>query len=596
MICSTNEASVIEGIAVSISERFVAIVQALDARAACQTAAPSSGALRHCWPALAVCLLVLAAIVCMDTRLGLNEEMTGTIYLHPYHLLAVDASTPRWSECIHGFFVQNIKPIFGVCIGNQLLPLLSKSYIPTLSYWPLWWIGSHIPNYVPILVNVIPALIAGTLLLLMAIQVCRHDGPLSACLSVASMLLSPFVVLYGSLYLYESLPVMALFGVWWLLDRYNETGRTRPLFLAALLAGFACHQKFTTVFVLVPFLIAYAAVFGCRRLSLRTATRAAVAGCVFPVLTLAILCAYAAARGGGPELVPHQAPAPWAYILLVAPSWVFAALPSPGFSMAAAARMVMLAALLAQCGRKVLLHFRRRARGAPQPRAEVLAALTLPGTLCGFAVIYRYNTGSLPFFPLLPLVAIVIGGLWQDTARWLMPRLGQRAARGLLLGSFSVFTLGVMAIRWPSAFEDAVTKMGYPRFPDQTYVTLWLLDHKVREPVIPGFSDIGVLEFLSEGRIRPRYVNHNLCDRMGKTGWENVFAATGHQQTDFLVPTPYFAKQQVARRCDIGADDFAAALRTSGRFVTETKLSTPAHTWDFTLFSVAPAAAAPRPY
>lgn len=568
----------------TISERLGAIGSVLDARVACQSAAaPGAKPLGRCWPALAVSGLVLAVLVYMNTLLGLNEEMTGTVYLHPYQLLALDASTPRWSECADGFFVQTIKPVFGVCIQGQPLPLLSKSYIPVWSYWPLWWIGSHIPHYVPILVNVIPALIAATLLCLMAVQVCRHDGPLLASLSVAGILLFPFAVLYGSLYLFESLPVTALLGVWWLLDRYNDTGRTRALCLAALLAGFACHQKFTTVLVLVPFLAAYAAVFGCRRLSFRKATAAAVAGCVFPALALAILSAYAAARGAIPDTGAQPVPAPWSYVLFAAPSWVFAALPSPGFSAAAAARMTMLVALLVQCGRKVFLHFRR----APQPRVEVLAALTLPGTLCGFAVVYRYNTGSLPSFPLLPFVAIVIGSLWCDAGRWLAPRLGHRAARHLLVGGFSAFTLAAMAIRWPSTFEDAVTKMGYPRFSDQSYATAWLLEHKVREPVIPTFSEIGVLEFLSEGRIRPRYVGERDCSRLERAEWEKALAATRHRHTDFLVPTPYFAKQQVARHCDVGAEDLAAALRASGRSVRETKLSTPSHTWDFTLFSVA---------
>ena len=602
----------IETIAVSNSERLVAAVSALDARATCQSATPGRDNLRNCWPAPAVSLLVLAAIVCMATRLGLNEEMTGTIYLYPYRLLTVDASTPQWSECAHGFFVQNIKPVFGMCIGSHLLPLLSKPYIPTLAYLPLWAIGSVVPHYIPILVNVIPTLIAAILLGLMALQVCRHDGLLAACLSVASMLLFPFSVLYGSLYLYESLPVTALFGVWWLLDRYNATGRSRPLYLAALLSGFACHQKFTMVFVLLPFFAAYAAVFGCRRLSFRTLRNAAIAACVFPVLTLVILCAYAAALGGVPQFVAQQRPASWTYILFAAPSWVFAALPSPGFSVAAAARLGMLAALLAQCARKVVLHFRR---GVPQPPAEVLAALTLPGTLCGFAVIYRYNTGSLPFFPLLPFVAIIIGGLWHEAARWLALRGGQRTTRsvlrpqstilatmrglpdlvaqGLLVIGFSMFTLVVMAIRWPSAFEDAVTKMGYPRFPDQTYITRWLVDHQVREPITPTTSDVGVLEFLSEGRIRPLYVNQNLCDRLGRSGWERVLAATGHQHTYFLLPLPYFAKQQVGRRCDVGVEDFTAALRASGRSFNETPLAAPAHSWDFTLVSVVPAYGAP---
>ena len=163
----------------TISERLGAIGSVLDARVACQSAAaPGAKPLGRCWPALAVSGVVLAVLVYMNTLLGLNEEMTGTVYLHPYQLLALDASTPRWSECADGFFVQTIKPVFGVCIQGQPLPLLSKSYIPAWSYWPLWWIGSHIPHYVPILVNVIPALIAATLLCLMAVQVGRPDGPL----------------------------------------------------------------------------------------------------------------------------------------------------------------------------------------------------------------------------------------------------------------------------------------------------------------------------------------------------------------------------------------------------------------------------------
>ncbi len=569
----------------TIRERLVAIGNALDARARSQAAAAvRSNSLRACWPALAASLLVLAGIAGMNTFVGLNEEMTGTIYLYPYRLLTLDASTPPWSQCAHGFFVQNIKPVFGVCLGEHLLPLLSKSYIPTLAYWPLWVIGSYLPDAVPILVNVIPALVAACFLCLLAIQVGRHDGPLSACLTVVGILLFPFAVLYGSLYLYESLPVAALFGVWWGLDRYNQSGRIRPLCLAALLAGFACHQKLTAVFVLVPFVAAYAAVFGFRRMAAHEVKRVVLAGSVFPILSVAILCAYAIASGTPPEFVSQQGAAPWVYILFVAPHWVFGTLPSPQLTATDIAETVMLLALLGQCGRKVFLHFRR----APQPRAEVLAALTLPGTLLGFAVIYRYNTGSLPFFPLLPFVAIMISSVWQDVARWLAPRWGQGVTRALLLGGFAVFIVTSMAIRWPSAFADSITKMGYPRYSDQSYATAWLVDHQVREPVIPTFADIGTLELLSEGRIRPRYVNQHQCSRLEKAEWEKALAATRHQQTDFLLPAPYFAKQQVARRCDVGADAFAAALQASGRSFTDTALATPTHTWDFTLFSVAP--------
>ncbi len=570
------------------SGRLAAIVAALDATAAAASEARSPvGSLRLAWPGLVIAAVVLAALVYANSGIGLSEETIGAIYLHPYRMLALDESTPRRSECGDGFFTQGEKPVFGVCVGGHRLPLLHKTYIAAWPYWPLWWIGKHCSGYVPILINVIPALVAAMLLSLLAIQLARHDGPLSACLGVASLLLFPFAVLYASVYLYETLPITAVFGVWWLLDRYNRTGRTGSICLAVLLAGFACDQKLVSVFLLGPFLVAYACVFGLRRLSFRQAGLVALAGCFFPVIELAILGAYAWTQGGLAALPTNQHAASLGSILLALPGWALSTLLPPASSVELAVRTAASALLFGQCLRKPYLHF----RGKRQPPAEVVAALTLAGTLCGFALLYRYNPSSVPVLSLLPFSTVVVASLWLDAARWLEPRLGLRAARGLVVAGFSVIALPVMAVRWSNALEESVNDFGYPRFSDQTYVTSWLLDHDIRTPLIPTGAEMGVLEFLSAGRIQPLYIGEEQCHRITPAEWEKPFAITRDRQADFLVPTPHFTRQPMARQCHAGiAEDLAALLSASDRRFTKTDISPPGHSWDFTLFSVSPAA------
>jgi hypothetical protein len=338
----------------------------------------------------------------------------------------------------------------------------------------------------------------------------------------------------------------------------------------------------------VPFLAAYLAVFGCRRFSLRGITLVALTGSMFPLLAVAIQCAYAVVSGASPGFLGQRQPASWSYILLSSSRWVFGTLPPPGGSATDASSLIMLVILLAHCGRKVFLHF----RGVPQARVAVLAALTVFGMLGGTAVIYRYNPTSEPSLLFVPFVAIAIASLWEDAGNGLTRWVEKRTARLVLACGFVVVALAVFAIRWPGTFEHAATRMGYPGLSDQQFATRWLLEHQVTEPLVLSFSENGVLEFLSEGRIRPLYVNPDPCSRFDESEWARVIEATRDRQVDILVATPYFVEQQVARRCVVGAAaDLAAALAASGRSTRRTTLATPGHTWDFALFSVAPAVA-----
>jgi len=522
--------------------------------------------------------------------MGLNEEMTGPIYLHPYRLLSVDPSTPRWSECSEGFFAQSIRPVFGICFGERPLPLLFRQYIPAWPYWPLWWIGTHVAGFVPLLVNAIPALIAGALLGLMALQVCRNDDVWLASMSVAGIAWFPFATLYASLYLFESLPVAALFAVWWLLDRHNRDGRTAPLALAGLVTGFACHQKLTSVLAFAPFVAAHLAVFGCRRLTFRKVMLVLAATAAFPLIGAVINLVYAARTGFPVSFMALSAQASALHMIVAASYWTFAALPSEQFSAFDAARMVSFAALIAYCGWLVFAHLRR----TPQPRVEVLAAITLVGTLIPTIAVYRYNPTSMPSFTLLPFVAMVIAGIFRRASHRLGRLCGDRIARAALVTGFAAPTIGLAVVRWPATFSFATQRMSIPTFSDQRYAADWLTERDVTEPLLLTFHENGVLEFLSGGRIRPIYVNERQCERVGGDEWERILAATRDRQVDILVAAPYYAQQQLGRYCSAGAaGELAAVLRRSRRRSTETLLSTPLHTWDFMLFSVAPEDGAP---
>ncbi len=548
--------------AASQPSRLIRLLERLDSRARAESA-PAAATIGGQRATLAACLLVFLVMFAQAGKTGLNEEMVAGIYLYPYVFPfdqpAVDPPSPQ-AGCVDGYFVQTTRPVFGICCGETRLPLLFNAYTSAFAYWPLRLVGRAVPRYELIITRGIPGLLLLLLLLLMTRQVSRRSGPLLGAASVAAMLLFPMSVMYGSLYLYEYLPALLLFAIWWLLDRYNASGGWLPFSLAALLFGFALQQKFTAALVLPVFLPWYVALFGLRRVGLRLALLAALFAALFPSLFLLVYLKYTEISGRAVAIPDFSHPVPiWRMVPEVA-RWIHTALPIDPRSWDGIAALSFLFGLLLYSGRVAVRFFRTGAGD----RTLVLASLTMLSVLAAFLFLYRYNPGSSPTLQFLPFTCIVLAGAFRDGLDWLAARIGRAGSRPAMVVGTSALVVASVFARWPAFLESFFHEYRYPRYREQEQLVGELLAREVTRPVMLNSFENGVYELLSRGAIRPRYLNSEQCLAIDDEGWDRVLRQIRGQNSRFLFsasPSP----MDPAHRCNGQAvERFRQALVRNG--------------------------------
>lgn len=537
------------------------LVEHLDAKA---RSTPTVGDLTpiRVAPALLAAGVVFITSFQLAGSTGLNEEMTGGIYLHPYEFFSDRALNPEGQAgiCDDGFFQQPVRPIFGLCVHGQRVPLLFNAYTSTTSYWPLWILGKVFNDYELLINRLVPGLFLLVLLVLMALQVTRHGGARLGALTVLALLLFPMSSAYATLYLYEYLPLVALSSIWWLLDRYNATGKRWAFMFAALLIGFALQQKLTAGLVLPAFLGCWVGFYGLRQGSAKLWAAAAAVAAIFPASFLTIRWLHFVVSGHILELGMAEHPVPVLDMLVLLSRWTFASLPHGGERWSTALQLLLLALLLGYCVFNAVRYF----RFGTGRRFVAFASVTTLIILTSFFLIYRYHPSSLPALQFLPFVCLVIAAMITDALRAVERLIRWR----WLTTGVAILLLAGVAFWRSGAYSDFIFgTLGYPTLPEQKRAVQTLLDRDAVRPVMLNSYKNGVLEFLSQGRIRPLYLTADAFTPIDEAAWRRVLDATAGRRVDFLFSRPPSPLDLVPRSNPEALARFEAALRSSERVV-----------------------------
>lgn len=474
-------------------------------------------------------LLIPVGYTCLAW--GLNAELLGGLNFHPFRYVQPNTLAGAEVACHGGGFHQPLRPIFGLCWGDLRLPVLFNSYTSALVYWPIIGLAQLVPPLHGPLIRFVPfVFIAGFLWMFQRLLIAPRAAKSVAVLAPILLTLIPTFYCYGTLYLYEYFGCYAVLAAWLLLLRWNRGGRTWNVVVAALLMGAAVGTKLTYVLIILPFLVAFLAVCGLRFLSVRRIAWCALAGLVGPGLFLAASLAddppLAFLAGGGGAAQTHltvllgnlilgfRTPVPWL-----------------AGDVVVACRFVLALAVLGYAAHRARRHWRDR---ADEPTVAV-AALALVGSLPLYVILYRHNATSVPHLQFMPWLAVVAAAGLLDLSRWIETRIQRRFVAPALV------TVGLAAVlaaagALPIGLYGSVRSFApHNSFAEQRHVVKQLEAAGVRQPLLPRSDLAGVLEFISEGRVRPALFPVG-ADADAPIDWRAVAAQPDRDAQDVLFP------------------------------------------------------------
>ena len=453
--------------------------------------------------------LLLIPLVLGFLQLGVSAELVAGFHFHPARTSgsAAQGFAEIPATCEANVLAQALRPVLNLCAGEDRLPILFNPYTSALMYWPLIGLARLLPALRGPAIQLIPILCLG-LLLWLFVRLLRPPRSSRAVSLLAPIVLTllPCFCFYGSLYLYEFTGVYLILTAWGLLLRFNRRGGTWRAVLAAFLLGAAVGSKVTYGPIALPFLLAFLAAEGLRFLSARAllaCTLAAVAG---PFSLLAATLRYDAKFGFLGSHGERVAMPGFAAFFRNLTLGYKTQLPYVPDEVATAAGFLLALSILLYAARRV---WRARRNPAEEP-AVFIACGTLLGALPVFVLLYAGNPTSTPLLQFTPFLAIAAAAGLVDLDRWVRSKFH---GNGRWITPTAVVALAILAEALPIGLRLLVTDTP-PHYllKDQREAVQQLRSLGAVEPAMPASDFVGILEFVSEGAIRPIYFPLSAAD------------------------------------------------------------------------------------
>lgn len=482
-------------------------------------------AARRAWPLAAIALAFVVAASVYPDALGIpSEEILPHLFRHPMvaeadwnvgERLWLEQPWARVGEPEEaGLMVSTVWPTLSVVRPPRSWPLLTES-------WQAAYLSYYARAVAPLGGGGIAGLrrsaaLLGALGLLATAAIGSRLGDRRAAILGAALLASSvgFLFVHRTAYLIESgPPLFAAVALWLALD--GERSRAR-LVLAGLVAGAAVALKITSAWEL-----------GGMALFLTWSRRwprapwwawaAAVAAALVPLAPFAIIWA----AGGAPDVIgrklgllaaplegmarlPHDAWVVLAWLgdpmALLGPLFHGArdVPPSPWSALVAGAALLWA----------ILRVIQRRADCAPERLLLSTGAVVVTLTALFYDDAYPLQVAFL----IAPWYALVVARMLLELARFSSLRLGPRSAAAAVL----LLAAGAQGQElW--RFQRAHLSIENPMLAGeaQRQLAAGLVRLNARRPLTTTYNQVGVLEFLSDGKVAPVHLYRLLVPRPG---------------------------------------------------------------------------------
>jgi hypothetical protein len=312
-------------------------------------------------------------------------------------------------------------------------------------------------------------------------------------------LLLPVSTVYGTYYLYESLPAYLIILSWLLLLRWNRQPATWTVILCAFCLGVAGHQKLPYVLIIIPFLLCFLLFHGLRALSLLRLGACLLAACLGPLAYVLASYQYDPTFSRLSLLSHHRA----GLISGISTVWNSAVAPENAMAPMPIGRIVLLVALVAFMSAKVYESWKHPTRATASPFASAVLLLALPSMAC----LYQFHPASSPALQFLPFLSIVIASAVIDLWHYITVRIRLRGIRTIATTSVAVTVAVAAGWQWRCYSLWANAYPAHFTLAEQQSAVSRLVAIGAREPYMLSSYFNGTFEFLSDGQVRPVYLD-----------------------------------------------------------------------------------------
>jgi len=505
---------------------------------------------------LLVCLLALPFVY----NTGVSSEMLAPLNFYSYQYLRADTDSGEveTADCSDGFFRQSLRPVFGFCAENeQQYALFYNNYTPATLYLPLRFIGDNIPFMKGMNLKWLMLPILCLTLLLFGFLFSRDGNNRIAALAIVLMAAFPGLIVYVTFFLFETYTLIFALLLWLLLVRYNRTGRKWSLLLAFFVIGLSFHAKVTALLLLCPLVVAYVAVYGLRKVKFFVITAAFLVATIMPALFFYLqhlndphfesfsetLNKFTPASYAESEKVSKnkQVDDEWrddSFYNKLATLSTAMLLGTPFFndpqSLEALLYLLLFGMILLYIINNLIKFVRKKELYPPKAFFSLLFAGILPF----YILVYQGNIGSIPLYQFLPFLTGLIAFMISDAYDLIRRKVAHPKYKLLIIMMFIFILTGFAYARWSENIRLA--KSYSPMFTraDQVAVAEQLIAHRAFNPLSYNSFFCGVFEFVSDGKIRPKYINRLLEDSNSPQIWQEIIAKTSASQADFLFLEP----------------------------------------------------------
>lgn len=550
-------------------------------------------------PVIAVVFYICSVLVYFGSEIGMTSEMIGPLNFYAYSYLEDDTTTAeaKPADCSDGFFRQKLRPVYGFCDNNgRQYALFYNNYTPTTFYYPLRILGDWFPALIgqPLKLFILPLLLCSFLVFVRLFS--RHTSLKPAILAMVLMTSFPGIVVYSTFFLFETLIMVLAVVIWYVLDRYNRSGKSIWFVAAFFMLGLSFHTKATAVLFLIPLIITFASVFGIRRVAFSTVIVAFFVSTLMPALFFwfqhikdphfkeftAVFNKFTVEEEeslqedkveAGQKLEDDEIRddtvftrfATLSYAMLNGTPFAF-----DPHSFEMEAYFVLFLIIFAYIFTQAVRGARRKEKNLTKAFITLLMAITFPL----YFLVYQNNVGSIPLYQILPFLCGVLAFAIIDAHKFIKSRINNEHARKSIFALLLLLLVLFAVYRWYDAIEDVNKNSPLFTYDDQQAVVDKLVEFKALKPITYNSFFAGVFEFLSRGKIEPVYANQMATENLSAKGWEKILDKTKDTQADFLFMKPCNTFVHSCRKQPHGAENFMqAVLNRNRKIIKQVKIT-----------------------